>query len=87
MRGLAALVVLGFAAFVLFAYLLWAFRDAKRRHKSAFFVLVAVVFFFPFGLIAWLLFRPPAKSDQEYPTAPAGGWQRRVTATAHKNGT
>ena len=63
MRELAAVGVLGFAAFLLFAYVLWAVRDAKRRHKSAFFVVVAAVFFFPFGLIAWLLFRPPLNGE------------------------
>ncbi len=32
--------------------------DAIRRGKSPLLVTVAVVFFFPFGLIAWLIFRP-----------------------------
>jgi ABC-type tungstate transport system substrate-binding protein len=32
--------------------------DARYRGKSPLLVTVAVVFFFPFGLIAWLLFRP-----------------------------
>ena len=41
------------------AYIVWAVRDATRRHKSRLLVLIAVVLFFPFGLIAWLLFRPP----------------------------
>ena len=39
----------------------WATSDARRRGKSPVLVLIAVVFFFPFGLIAWLLFRPPAR--------------------------
>jgi len=47
---------------ILVAYSLWAARDAKRRNKSVLLVLIAVVFFFPFGLIAWLLFRPPVLS-------------------------
>ncbi len=37
----------------------WAIEDAIRRRKSPLFVVIAVVFFFPFGLAAWLLFRPP----------------------------
>lgn len=37
---------------------LWAIKDAMRRRKSPLLVVIAVVFFFPFGLIAWLLFRP-----------------------------
>jgi len=32
--------------------------DARRRGKSALLVTIAVIFFFPWGLIAWLLFRP-----------------------------
>jgi hypothetical protein len=38
--------------------LLWAVKDAMSRRKSALFVAIAVVFFFPSGLIASLLFRP-----------------------------
>jgi hypothetical protein len=37
---------------------LWAVNDARRRGKSALIVWVAAVLFFPWGLIAWLLFRP-----------------------------
>ena len=37
---------------------LWAINDAMNRRKSPLLVVIAVVFFFPFGLIAWLLFRP-----------------------------
>lgn len=36
----------------------WCIVDARRRGKSAILVTLAVVLFFPFGLIAWLLFRP-----------------------------
>jgi hypothetical protein len=32
--------------------------DARRRGKSSLLVTLAVIFFFPLGLIAWLLFRP-----------------------------
>jgi hypothetical protein len=32
--------------------------DARRRGKSPLLVTLAVLFFFPLGLIAWLLFRP-----------------------------
>jgi hypothetical protein len=40
----------------------WCAVDARRRGKSAFLVAVAVFVFFPFGLVAWLLFRPPRKA-------------------------
>jgi hypothetical protein len=32
--------------------------DARRRGKSPLMVTVAVILFFPWGLVAWLLFRP-----------------------------
>jgi hypothetical protein len=32
--------------------------DARLRGKSPLLVTLAVLFFFPLGLIAWLLFRP-----------------------------
>jgi hypothetical protein len=50
------LVAFFFAGIVLLA--LWAVKDAMSRGKSPLFVLIAVVIFFPSGLIAWLLFRP-----------------------------
>jgi Flp pilus assembly protein protease CpaA len=51
---LATALLLFFAVILI----LWAIKDAMSRRKSPFLVVVAVVFFFPFGLIAWLLFRP-----------------------------
>jgi hypothetical protein len=33
-------------------------NDARRRGKSPVLVCVAAIFFFPWGLIAWLVFRP-----------------------------
>ena len=32
--------------------------DARRRGKSPLLVCLMVIFFFPLGVIAWLLFRP-----------------------------
>jgi hypothetical protein len=38
--------------------------DARRRGKSPLLVTLAVFFFFPLGLILWLLFRPePIDAD------------------------
>lgn len=37
--------------------------DARRRGKSPLLVTVAVIVFFPWGLIAWLLFRPRPLDD------------------------
>jgi F0F1-type ATP synthase assembly protein I len=60
MREVAASLVLLFGVVVLIAYIVWAVRDARRRGKSVLPALIAVLCFFPFGLIAWLLFRPTA---------------------------
>jgi hypothetical protein len=46
-------------AFALIALIIQAcWIDARRRGKSPLLVALAVLFFFPLGLIAWLLFRP-----------------------------
>jgi hypothetical protein len=42
----------------LFLVTLWAINDARRRGKSPILVWITVVLFFPYGLLAWLLFRP-----------------------------
>lgn len=45
--------------FVLALFLVpWSVADAKLRGKSPLFVSLAVVLFFPWGLFAWLVFRP-----------------------------
>lgn len=53
---LALLTIVFLAATVLLAR--WATRDARKRHKSPLFVVIAVVLFVPWGLIARLCFRP-----------------------------
>jgi hypothetical protein len=35
-----------------------AVDDAKRRGKSTVLVCIACILFFPWGLVAWILFRP-----------------------------
>jgi len=51
-----------FILLLLFVLLVVAIRacaaDARRRGKSPLLVTLAVIFFFPLGLLAWLLFRP-----------------------------
>jgi hypothetical protein len=38
---------------------IWAFGDAKRRNKPPVLVVLLAMFaVWPFGLIAWLVFRP-----------------------------
>ena len=42
--------------------------DAQRRGKSPVLVCIAVILCFPWGMIAWLLFRPePVKRDGGHP--------------------
>ena len=36
----------------------WSVADAKLRGKSPLLVSLAVILFFPWGLLAWLVFRP-----------------------------
>ena len=45
--------------FVLALFLVpWSVADAKLRGKSPLLVSLAVVLLFPWGLLAWLVFRP-----------------------------
>ncbi|MGA8729264.1 MAG: hypothetical protein WB608_10985 [Terracidiphilus sp.] len=37
--------------------------DAKRRGKSPFLVALLVVFFFPLGMLIWMIFRPEIKDE------------------------
>ena len=37
----------------------WCGQDARNRGKSPVLVCLVVIFFFPLGLILWLLLRPP----------------------------
>jgi hypothetical protein len=59
MRELAGFlfILLCLTAFVF--YVRWIGSDAYRRGKSPYIVLFVVLFFFPVGLLGWLLFRPP----------------------------
>jgi hypothetical protein len=38
--------------------MLWTANDARERGKSPVLVCLLVLLGFPFGLVAWLLFRP-----------------------------
>jgi hypothetical protein len=65
---------------LLFLFLLaWTINacihDARRRGKSPLLVTILVVFFFPVGLIVWLIFRP-ALID--------GGGDRRFRLEDHR---
>jgi hypothetical protein len=58
MRQLGVVVALALLLLCSVIYILWAVWDARRRRKPVLLVLIAVVFFFPLGLVAWLVFRP-----------------------------
>ena len=41
---------------------IWLFFDARKRGKSAFWVILIMVFMpLPWGIIGWLVFRPPIR--------------------------
>jgi hypothetical protein len=52
--------VMGFALVLALGTMLiiWVIGDAMNRGRSPLLVVIAVVFFFPFGLLAWLVLRP-----------------------------
>ena len=62
---IALLFFLVFLVIVLFVAN-WAITDARYRGKSPILVVCAVIFFFPWGWIAWLLFRPPPVSQEQF---------------------
>jgi len=41
--------------------LIWAYADAERRNKSGCLVALLVFFFWPIGLLIWLIFRPDGR--------------------------
>ena len=41
----------------------WASQDARRRGKSPTLVCLVVVLFFPWGLFAWVAFRPDVQTS------------------------
>lgn len=58
----AMLVILG----LLIWSLVWAWRDAEKRGKPGWLVLLLVLFMnWPFSLLIWLLFRPDIKPSEE----------------------
>lgn len=66
----STVVPLAFASALLIAFAIilgWCIRDAKRRGRSPLLVAIIVLFFFPLGWIAWLLFRPDPLERQQAP--------------------
>jgi hypothetical protein len=56
----AAALLIGLVALIRFCV-----KDARRRGKSPLLVSLAAVLFFPWGLIAWLIFRPDQQDSNE----------------------
>ena len=65
MREVSVLVTMLLAMCAIVIYISWAVHDAKRRRKHPLLVVIAVAFFFPFGLLAWILFRPAVVGTDE----------------------
>jgi hypothetical protein len=53
-----AVLILFLLLAALAAMIRFCVSDARRRGKSPLLVVLASVLFFPWGLIAWLIFRP-----------------------------
>ena len=58
LETLVSFCLAGFLILLLVLTVKGCVKDARRRGKSPLLVIIAVIFFFPFGLIAWILFRP-----------------------------
>jgi len=58
MNVVFVLAVFGCFLYGVYRAAVWAEEDAMLRGKPPWLVKIAVVVFFPWGLIAWLLFRP-----------------------------
>ena len=56
--NVAFVVLLIILVYGIYRVAVWAERDALLRGKSPLFVKCALFLFFPWGLIAWLIFRP-----------------------------
>ena len=54
------LLLVGIALYGTLMWMLvqWCIADAKLRNRSPIIVCCAVILFFPWGWIAWLVFRP-----------------------------
>jgi hypothetical protein len=60
LEGIFAIALAVFAVWTLLRLSSCAIDDGRRRGEPALLVWIAVLAFFPWGLIAWLLFRPEA---------------------------
>ena len=58
LQFIGILLVAAFAVTLAVLIMAWCANDAHRRGKSGLLVFIAVFFFFPWGWIAWLIFRP-----------------------------
>ena len=70
MEVIASFIIIIVVVTLLILLIGWAIDDANARGRSALCVTIAVVLFFPWGWIAWLLFRPDRKirPRQVYPS-------------------
>ena len=59
MDWLVPSILLVFGVAVIVLIINWCILDARMRGKSPIFVVIAVLLCFPWGWIAWLIFRPP----------------------------
>jgi len=66
LEGAGMLLAGIFGLFVIILYIgsiIWSFGDAEARGKSGCFVALLVAFLqWPFGLLAWIVFRPRGRN-------------------------
>jgi hypothetical protein len=62
MENFGLFLALGIPLAFLTLLMLWTANDAIERGKSPVLVCLLVFFSFPFGLVAWLVFRPETKT-------------------------
>lgn len=66
MDSLIPILLIILIIFILVRIIKWCIDDARLRGKSPIFVVIAVMIFFPWGWIAWLIFRPqPQRLDPQ----------------------
>jgi hypothetical protein len=51
---------------LLFANVVWAFKDARQRGRSGVLIAMLVLWTFPLGVVLWLYLRPELLSERPH---------------------
>ena len=66
MEETVAIIFVGGLVLLFFASLVWVYRDAEARGKSGPLMAVLAWFTWPWGLLIWLVARPPVRGNGHY---------------------